>query len=515
MYNGDIVPEAYIKIRMIKIINKIINPFWIGVVILLVSLAVIILASRALYTQTVELLTENLRERIITISITAAASIDAQDLETLQSEADWQKPEWARVVNKLNKIKYGNRDIVFMYIFRKDPQDLSQMEFVADADSIDPYANISEDPLRLVDVNRDGIVEPDGPDKLQFPGQPYPEAIDIPEAFEAYNGPLTSRELYTDSYGTVLTGYAPIRDQNGNTVAVLATDIKADDFFTITRQTLQPFLIFIAFLVLIISILTLTIITTWRKHSRSLEKLNSQVTAANDRLKIMDRQKTEFVSLASHQLRSPLTSIQGHISLVIDGDYGKLPPHLEEPLKRILRSTKSMIQIVGDFLDVSRIELGTMKYSYTGFDLKKLLETIVSEFKPVIDDSGLKFKFESKPGEYLFYGDENKIKQVFNNLLDNAFKYTKKGHVNVSLEKNGNKYLFKVSDSGVGMKKEMIPQVFEKFIRATNANHANVVGTGLGLYVAKQMVEKHGGRIWAESEGEGKGATFFVELVLK
>src|SRR3989338_10982496 len=115
------------------------------------------------------------------------------------------------------------------------------MEFVADADSINPYANTSEDPSMFVDVNRDGKIEPDGPDKLQWPGQDYPEAIDIPEAFEAYSGALTAAELYEDSYGQVLTGYAPIKDANGNTVAVLATDIKADDFFTVTRQTLYPF----------------------------------------------------------------------------------------------------------------------------------------------------------------------------------------------------------------------------------------------------------------------------------
>src|SRR3989338_4526545 len=134
------------------------------------------------------------------------------------------------------------------------------MEFVADADSINPYANTSEDPSMFVDVNRDGKIEPDGPDKLQWPGQDYPEAVDIPEAFAAYKGPLTSEELYTDDYG--------------NVVAVLATDIKAEDFFTLTRQTLQPFLIFIGFLVLIISILVIIIIYICRASTISLERLN-------------------------------------------------------------------------------------------------------------------------------------------------------------------------------------------------------------------------------------------------
>src|SRR3989344_7183670 len=221
------------------------NPVWICIFVLTTSIIVVIGASIILYNRTVTLLTENLRERILTISITGAANIDAKDLEELQIEDDWKKPEWGRVANKLHKVKYSNKDIVFMYIFRYKKDNPNEMEFVADADSINPYANTSNDLSRYVDVNRDGKIEPDGPDKLQWPGQDYPEAVDIPETSEAYFGPLTNKDLYTDAYGTVITGYAPIKDDNGNTVAILATDIKADDFFTITRQTLQPFLIFI------------------------------------------------------------------------------------------------------------------------------------------------------------------------------------------------------------------------------------------------------------------------------
>ena len=119
--------------------KKLKNPTLIGIIVLVILICVVIFASRILYQRTVDLLTENLRERILTISVTAAADIDPKNLETLRVESDWKKPEWGRVVNKLHQFKYSNKDIVFMYIFRKKIEDPLRMEFVADADSIDPW----------------------------------------------------------------------------------------------------------------------------------------------------------------------------------------------------------------------------------------------------------------------------------------------------------------------------------------------------------------------------------------
>lgn len=246
-----------------------------------------------------------------------------------------------------------------------------------------------------------------------------------------------------------------------------------------------------------------------------IERLAKDLEKANVRLKALDKEKTEFVSLASHQLRAPMTAIKGYISMIFEGDYGEVPKVMIDPIKRIFTSTQSLVQIVGDFLDVSRIELGTMKFNFTDFDLKCLVSQIVEDLKPNIEISKLEFKFEAPDEKFPLHGDETKLKQVFNNLIDNSLKYTKKGSVHVSLNKEGDRYIFKVQDTGIGMEKELIPKLFDKFTRASNANEANVIGTGLGLYVAKQMVEKHNGKIWAESEGEGKGSTFVVEIPIK
>jgi hypothetical protein len=127
--------------------NKIKRFIWLGIAIVVIEICLAIFSSWILYKRTTSLLTDNLRERLLAISITAAASINAKDLEALQVEEDWKKPEWTRVVKNLHKAKYNNKDIVFMYIIRKDPNDSTKISFVADADSINPYAKDSEDKI--------------------------------------------------------------------------------------------------------------------------------------------------------------------------------------------------------------------------------------------------------------------------------------------------------------------------------------------------------------------------------
>jgi signal transduction histidine kinase len=481
----------------IKNLRKLV---WTGSIISLVAIIIAITASWLLYQQTVNLLTENLRERLLTISVTQAANIDADDLAALNKEEDWQTPSWSRVVSKLHRAKYDNDDVVFMYIFRKTKDDPNQMEFIGDADSIDPYANTSGDPDRYVDVNRDGKIEPDGPDKLQWPGQPYPEAVDIPETFEAYEGPLTG-DLYTDAYGTVLSGYAPIKDEQGNTVAVLATDIKADDFFTVTRQTLYPFLLFIISLIVIIMGLSGILIYMWDKQAIALADL--------------DRMKTEFVSIASHQLRTPITAIKGYASMLLEGSFGHVDNKVKDAIAVVFDSSQKLVSVVEDFLNITRIELGKMKYDMALFNFKELTERVIGELKPTIERKGIKLNFSADAGPHQISGDTGKISQVISNLIDNSLKYTPKGEVDINVRRYDNKIELSVKDSGVGIAPEVLPKLFEKFIRADDAGQTNISGTGLGLYVAKQIVEAHNGRIWAESEGPGKGSTFYVDFPAK
>lgn len=246
---------------------------------------------------------------------------------------------------------------------------------------------------------------------------------------------------------------------------------------------------------------------------KELGKSNDKLWVANEKLQELDKLKTEFVSLATHQLRSPLTAIKGYASMILENSFGPVEEKARGAVDIIFQSSQKLVQVIEDFLNITRIELGTMKYDQTEFDLKELIEGVSKELKVNVEKKGLGFSFEVDPAkDYKLVGDSGKLAQVIGNLVDNAIKYTPKGFIKMVLKKKDRKNRLEVSDSGVGIPAEVIPKLFQKFTRADDASKANITGTGLGLYVARQIVEAHGGRIWAESEGAGKGSRFVVEV---
>ncbi|MBX4197787.1 HAMP domain-containing histidine kinase [Candidatus Parcubacteria bacterium] len=261
----------------------------------------------------------------------------------------------------------------------------------------------------------------------------------------------------------------------------------------------------------IVSVVALALDKSFLYHE--LDLTNSKLSSANDRLKELDQLKSEFVSLATHQIRAPLTAIKGYISMIHEGDYGPVSKEVTDALKIVFESTNNLVTIVGDFLDVSRIEQGKMKYDFTEFNIEELVKQVITEYKPNIDRIGLALHYDAPTGKnFMVNGDRGKIKQIIGNIIDNSIKYTPKGEINVSLSENNAKILIKIADTGVGIPPKTMPLLFQKFTRAKNANEANILGTGLGLYVAKMMIEAHKGKIWATSEGEGKGSQFYIGL---
>jgi len=253
------------------------------------------------------------------------------------------------------------------------------------------------------------------------------------------------------------------------------------------------------------------------KQRQKIDQLSKSLTKAKGQVKILDKMKSEFVSIASHQLRSPLTAIRGYASMLLEGSYGKLNAKTKEAIKRIADSSRFMSLSVEDYLNVSRIEAGNMKYESVDFNLKNVTEKIVDEMRPVALKKGLLLVFRSDcDGSCSVHSDIGKTRQVIINLIENSMKYTPKGSITVfahdDLKKK--KMYVTIKDSGVGMSKDTIGDVFDKFIRAKNANEVNVTGTGLGLYVAKKMMHEMGGKIWADSPGEKKGSSFHIELPL-
>ena len=232
----------------------------------------------------------------------------------------------------------------------------------------------------------------------------------------------------------------------------------------------------------------------------------------------LDAAKTMFLSIASHQMRTPLTIIKGYLSLALSGDYGKVEGQVKDFLEQVYRANEREIALVNDLLDLTRIQAGKILYSFEDLSIEDLTAEVVKEIQPEAQTKNLQLVFD-KPKEPLpkVKADSQKLRQVIFNLLDNAIKYTKQGEVRVSLEFNPHNQtiLLKVKDTGMGMSPEEINNLFQLFNRSQAAVNTYPSGVGIGLYFASEIVKAHQGRIWAESAGINQGSTFYVELKTK
>lgn len=272
--------------------------------------------------------------------------------------------------------------------------------------------------------------------------------------------------------------------------------------------------------IVLFSILGLLLIRNVRsevEQRQQIEKLALKLKRANARLQEMDKLKSEFVSIASHQLRSPLTAIRGYASLLRDGNYGKFPSKAEQPLERIEESAKSMALAIEDYLNVSRIEAGNMKYNLADFNLYDEVSRIVDDLRPDALKHGLVLLLRSDlESRGIVHADVGKVQQIIHNLINNAIKYTPRGSIIVYVreQKRPKRICIDITDTGIGMNELTLDTIFQKFERAENANTVNVKGTGLGLYVALKMAEAMGGTVTAHSEGDNKGSRFTFSLPL-
>jgi len=249
------------------------------------------------------------------------------------------------------------------------------------------------------------------------------------------------------------------------------------------------------------------------KQREEITLLAHDLQKANARLKELDKQKTEFVSLASHQLRGPITAINGYVGMILAGEYGEvINQDAKEALEKVQIAGKDLGVLVGDYLDVTRIELGRMTYTFADVSLTQLTREVFDQMLPVTEHSGLAFSIEVPDKPMMVHADANKLKQVMLNLVDNAVKYTPEGSIVIKVQQQGNNVRFSVVDTGTGMSEKVLGSIFEKFVRAPGAKRINTGGTGLGLFVARKIITEHKGRIWAESAGEGKGSTFLFEI---
>lgn len=250
------------------------------------------------------------------------------------------------------------------------------------------------------------------------------------------------------------------------------------------------------------------------KRKEELEILSQELAVANTELKRLDASKSEFISIASHQLRTPLTAIRGFLDLLLEGAYGKLEPRIAETLNKVVIANNRLMGLVENLLNITRIEAGRIQYQFAPTHIEDIVDELDDMFFLAAKDKGISLKIErpSKP-LHLLSLDANKIREVISNLIDNALKYTPAGgSVTVSFEEHPECVAVVVEDTGMGIDPKDLPHLFKKFERGSQAERVNVSSTGLGLFVSRKFSEAHGGTIEAYSAGKGKGAKFVLEL---
>lgn len=234
----------------------------------------------------------------------------------------------------------------------------------------------------------------------------------------------------------------------------------------------------------------------------------AQLQRSNKKLKDLDETKDEFISMASHQLRTPLTSVKGYMSMVLEGDAGKISKAQRELLNQAFVSSQRMVYLIADLLNVSRLKTGKFVIDSHPTNLAEVVETEIFQLKETAKSKQITLTYK-KPAKFTeLMLDETKIRQVIMNFADNAIYYTPAGgKVQIEVREDKNNVYFKVTDNGLGVPAKEKAHLFTKFYRAENARRARPDGTGLGLFMAKKVIDAQKGTLLFDST-EGKGSTF-------
>jgi len=245
------------------------------------------------------------------------------------------------------------------------------------------------------------------------------------------------------------------------------------------------------------------------------KKSEEEIIQQNVKLKKLDKLKSDFLNVTSHELRTPMTAMKGYLQMLMGDKFGKLTDGQVKALDVILRNTNRLDNLVVDILDTSRLESGTMKFMPKQVDTKKLIDEVVETMQIAVKEKKIKIISDSEGELPDLTIDKDRIKQVFNNLIANAMKFSpESSEIRLRANAQGDDVLFEVQDFGKGIPKDELEKIFEVFYQVDSGVDRNFGGTGLGLSISQGIVLGHGGRIWVESE-EGKGSTFKFTIPLK
>lgn len=435
------------------------------------------------------LMETQLRDQLRTTATVAAQQFDPVVITKIGKDS-MPTPEFRDVVKRLQRIRAELPGIRFAYIMRRTGEPM-MLEFVADADSL-------ATPKEL-DRNSDGIVAQD--EAASYPGDRY-DVSDVPAMQdEAFRQPTVDTEVTIDQWGAFLSGYAPIRDASGKTVAILGLDMDAHAFLTLARSIFSP----VAFLLLCVFAFFLALIVAIflrRRREEALERI--------------DLERSGLMLLTSHQLGSPLTIFRWSLEELLDHvghfDSAQCKPLVQavnDHAQNMRHGIDQLVAIFDELQDATQVDSGTLAYSAEMTALHEIIAQVVSGLSSELHQSRQRINQDVDRSLELSL-DRKLIGGVLRELLRNAMTFSPpESEITVVAKRGGKCVLIEVRDHGCGIAKAELPRMFDKFTRGATAHLYQPNGSGLGLYIAKGIIERAGGDIWIKStEGEGTTLTF-------
>lgn len=291
----------------------------------------------------------------------------------------------------------------------------------------------------------------------------------------------------------------PVLDSKNDAIAVISTSLlTVDAQEAIDTAYRQSFIVLVISIVLIIGLLF--------RHFRLVGyiKLLAKQRELNQTM-------SDFLSVATHELKAPTSIIKGYLSNVTDGDFGPVEPKIKEQIEVAISQTDRLNSLVQDLLNVSRVEQGKIQYDFVAVDTAKILGTIIENYRSIAEAKGLQLIYEPDNDMPFVRADEGRVQEVFTNLIDNAIKYTAKGSVTITQQLKKGTVVTNFRDTGFGISPEAKQRLFQRFYRVKTSETQGISGTGLGLWIIKQYIEAMNGSINVETM-ESVGSNFIVEL---
>jgi signal transduction histidine kinase len=265
-------------------------------------------------------------------------------------------------------------------------------------------------------------------------------------------------------------------------------------------------------------ILTASIMLLFVVFGYYLIRATREEVARKEELERINKLKSEFISITSHQLRTPLAAIRGYASMLRSGDYGKMPEESLVPIDYMYESSVRLIKLVNSMLSVSRLDRGKVELKIQDdVSIESLLEDCIKDIELQSKEKGIYISYlKPKKSLPLVKGDPEKLKEAIGNIINNAILYTIKGGITITaIKKDFDNILIKVKDTGIGIEQEDLGKIFKSFSRGKGGIELYTQGTGLGLYVAKNFIEMHNGKLTVSSKGKDKGSIFCIEIPIK